>query len=174
MFTLGPPNAIDVWQVRDSCHQNVCWKMAMAVEKDSLLHFRHRHSFESTDFDRYDILPLINRAWNKSFTRRYKNLEAIIDRGLFHLEKRLLKDPAILKTKIRLNNEQQDNQYDPPLRTHCPIPESIRTDNFTIFSDINPPHNLPSVLSLDLNTSEGAADELTIDYFQIIRNNNQV
>ena len=35
IFTLGTPNAIDVWQVGDSCHQNGCWKMAMTVEKDA-------------------------------------------------------------------------------------------------------------------------------------------
>ena len=40
---------------------------------------------------------------------------------------------------------------------------------------ISPPsHNLPSLLSLDLNTSEGESGELSIDYLQIICNNNQV
>ena len=37
-----------------------------------------------------------------------------------------------------------------------------------------PPPNPPSVISIDLNTSEGAASDLAIDYFQIICNNNQV
>ena len=81
MFTLGTPNATDVWQVVDSCHQNGCWKMAMTVEKDAILYFKHRHAFESTDFDRYDIVPFINRSCNKSFARRENNLEAIIGRG---------------------------------------------------------------------------------------------
>ena len=99
MFTLVTTNATDIWQVVYSCHQNGCWKMAMTVEKDALLHFKHRHSFESTGFDQYDIVPLINRAWNKSFARREKNLEAIVDREWFHLGRRLLKEPVILKTK---------------------------------------------------------------------------
>ena len=43
-----------------------------------------------------------------------------------------------------------------------------------ITSELTNTPNLPSVISLDLNTSEGSADELATDYFQIIRNNNQV
>ena len=68
-------------------------------------------------------------------------------------------DPVILK-KISLDNEQLDNQHDPPLRTHRPIPAGISTDNLIIVSDITPPPpNLPSVISLDMNTSEGASGE---------------
>ena len=51
MFTLGTLNTTDVWQEGDRCHQNGCWKMAMTVEKDTLLHFKNRHAFESTYFD---------------------------------------------------------------------------------------------------------------------------
>ena len=139
MFTLRNPNATDVWQVGDSCHQNVCWKMATTAEKDAPLHFKHRHAFEGTDFDLCDIVLLINLAWKKPFARREKNLESIIYKGWFHLEMRLLKEPVILKTKIRLGNEQLENQHDPPLRTHRPILASIITDNLTIVSDITPP-----------------------------------
>ena len=65
------------------------------------------------------------------------------------------------------------NQHDPPLQTHCPIPASISTDNLTIVSDIRSLPNLPSVLSLDLNKSEGAAGEQAIDYLQMMHNSNQ-
>ena len=54
-----------------------------------------------------------------------------------------------------------------------PIQASISTDNLTIVSYITLPPNLPSVLSLDVNTYEGAAGELAIDYIHMIRNNNQ-
>ena len=74
--------------------------MAMTVEKDALLHFKHRHAFECTDFDRYDIVQLINRVCKKSFARRDKNLEAIIHREWLHLARRLLKDPVFLKKKV--------------------------------------------------------------------------
>ena len=113
--------------------------MDMTIEKYALLHFKHRHAFESTDFYRCKIVPLINRAWKKYFVRVYGNLEAIIDIGWFHLDRRLLKYPFIFKTKIRLDNNQLDNQHDPPLQTHRPIPEIINTGNLTIVSDITPP-----------------------------------
>ena len=48
--------------------------MAMTVEKDALLHFKHRHAFEITGFDWCDIVLLINQEWKKSFAGRYKNL----------------------------------------------------------------------------------------------------
>ena len=99
MFTLGTPNATYFWQVGDSCHQNGFWKMATTVEKDALLHFKHRHAFETTEFYQCIIVPLINWAWKKFFARRDKNLESIIERGWFHLESRLRKDPVTLKKK---------------------------------------------------------------------------
>ena len=101
-------------------------------------------------------------------------MKEIIDRGLFHLDKRLLKDPVILKSKVRVDNEQVDNQYDPPFRTNSPILSSISTDDFTIVSELSPPPNITSVLALDMDTSEGSSSELYIDYFQRIQNNDQV
>ena len=94
--------------------------MEITVEKDTLLHFKHIHAFESNAFDICDIVQLINRVWKKSFVRRDKNLKAIIDIGWSHLDRSLMKYPIILEKK--LDNEQLDNQHDPPLRTHLPIP----------------------------------------------------
>ena len=117
--------------------------MAMTVEEYALLHFKHRHAFKITDFYRCDIVPLINQKWSKYYSIRGNNLEAIIDREWFHLDRRLLKDPVMLKTKIRLDNEKLDNQHEPPLRTHHPILSIIITDNLTIVSDITPPSPPP-------------------------------
>ena len=61
--------------------------MAMTVEKDSLIKFKHRHEFESTNFNLCKILPLINWAWNKSFVGREKNLGAFINIGWLHLDR---------------------------------------------------------------------------------------
>ena len=92
----------------------------------------------------------------------------------FHLDRKILKEHFILKTKIRLDNKQLDNQHDPPLQTNPPIPSIIGTDNFKINIEILPPPNIPSVISLDLNTSKGADGELATYYFQMILNNYQV
>ena len=101
-------------------------------------------------------------------------MEAIIGRGWFHLNRRLLKDPVMLETKIRLGDEKLDNQHEPTLQTNSPIPESIITDKFTIVSEITSCPNLPSVISLDLNIYKGSAGEIATDYFQMIQNNDQV
>ena len=65
--------------------------------------------------------------------------------------------PCHLEKKKWLDNEQLDNQHDPPLLKNPPTLASINTDNLKIISELTTPPNLPSVLSLDLNTSEGAA-----------------
>ena len=108
------------------------------------------------------MLPLINQAWKKLFARTDKNLESIIDRVYFHLYRRILKHPAILKTKIMLDNEQLNNQHDPTLQNHRSISSIIRTDNLKIVSDITPPTNTQSVLSFNLNKSEGADENLLL------------
>ena len=81
------------------------------------------------------------------------------------MDRRLLKEPVILKTQIRLDNEQLDNQHDPLLYTKPTIPASISTDDLTIFSELTPPPNILSIISLDMNTSKGSASELATDYF---------
>ena len=78
---------------------------------------------------------------------RDKNFEAIIDRGWFHLDRGILKDQVIFKTKIMLDNEQLDNQHGKTLRTHRPIPASIITDNLNIVSYITPPPPPKSTIS---------------------------
>ena len=78
--------------------------MVMTVEKYTFIRFKQRHEFESTDFDQWNIVLLINRSFNKYFSRRDNNLKAIIDRVWFHPERRLLKDPVILKKSWMMSN----------------------------------------------------------------------
>ena len=53
----------------------------------------------SSDIEKSDILPLINLIWPRSFGRRNTNQQAISDCGWNPLNRRLLTDPEILKTK---------------------------------------------------------------------------
>ena len=80
---------------------------------------------------------------------------------------------AIIDREIRLDNEKLENQHDPPLQTHCPIPESISTENLKIVSDITPSPNITLLIYLDPNTSKGASGGCAIGYFQMIRNNSK-
>ena len=60
--------------------------------------------------------------------------------------------------------------YKPTLLSHQLL--ALVTLPFQV--NLLPPHNIPSVLSLDLNISKGASVELATEYFRMIRNNNQV
>ena len=57
-----------------------------------------------------DLMPLINKAWNASFARRNKNLQAIADRGWNPLNYNILTMPEIRATmtkdekKLELDN----------------------------------------------------------------------
>ena len=94
---LGDPNATNIWQVGNRNNQNGCWKMATTVEQDALIQFKQKHEFESTDFDQCNIVPLIQQVQKKYFSRREKKSESIIDRGWFHLYRRLMRDPVTMK-----------------------------------------------------------------------------
>ena len=104
----------------------------------------------------------------------YKNLEEIIYRGCFHLDRRLLKEPLTLKTKISLDYDLLYNQHDPPLQTNPPVPAIISTYNLIAFGELTSTPNLPPVLSPDSNTYKGAYGEITNNYFQMTWNNDQV
>lgn len=97
---IGLPNGTTKWQVGDSAQQNGCWKMSMTKQKDLLVLYKRRNHFDSIDFKKSDIVPLICQAWAASFARKKQNLDAIRERGWSHLDKRLLKDPDILRTRV--------------------------------------------------------------------------
>jgi cation transport regulator ChaC len=111
---IGLPNGTSKWQVGDSKQQNGCWKMSMTREKDKLVAFKRRHGFKNTDFQRLDIVPLVVRAWASSFARTPKNKDALMERGWYHLDKRLLRDPEILRTKV--------DTVSPPIEDTAPSP----------------------------------------------------
>jgi hypothetical protein len=97
---IGLPNGTSKWQVGDSKQQNGCWKMSMTREKDRLVAFKRKNGFKNKDFQHLDIIPLITRAWASSFACTGKNKEALTERGWYHLDKKLLEDPEILRTKV--------------------------------------------------------------------------
>jgi hypothetical protein len=71
----------------------------MTREKDKLVAFKCRNGFKNKEFQHLDIVPLIVRVWASSFTRTEKNKHALMERGWYHLDKRLREDPEILRTQ---------------------------------------------------------------------------
>ena len=99
IFCIGLPNGTHKWQVGDSREQNGSWKVEWVREKSKLVLYRTRMGLYG-DLEKSDILPLINIIWSKSFGRIRTNRKAISDRGWNPLNRRLLYDPEILKTRI--------------------------------------------------------------------------
>lgn len=162
---IGLPNGTAKWQVGDSQEQNASWKMAMTREKDRLVQYKTRHLFSSLDFKRHDVIPLVNKAWKASFERKKQNLQAIMDRGWFHLDMRLLKDKEVLATKVSVDQEgsiPQEITVSPPTSIHADS-----SSNSSIASDVTP--DSFSGLLHNLNFTSGLAGEFTLDLLQHLK-----
>jgi hypothetical protein len=75
----------------------------MTRGNDKLVAFKRRRNFKTINFQRLDVIPLVIRAWKLSFAHTYNNLNALIERGWYHLDRRLLNDPEILSMRV-INN----------------------------------------------------------------------
>ena len=91
---IGVPYGTHIWQVADSSELNGCFKIALNREK--MAYIKHRGVNERT-FKQTDIVPLVNKAWKKSFARKDIAKKAIVDRGWSVLNYCLLDDPRIIK-----------------------------------------------------------------------------
>ncbi|CAJ1967698.1 unnamed protein product [Cylindrotheca closterium] len=137
---IGLPNGTAKWQVGDSVQQNGSFKMAMTREKKRLVYHKIRMMHPSIDIKRSDIIPLICKAWAVSFARKVQNLHAIIARGWYYLDMRLLKDTDILNTRVTHVNTSEGTTAESehpgtpvtprtPQLVDCQVEESAFTDN---------------------------------------------
>ena len=94
---IGVPYGTALWQVGDSKEQNGSFNMAMTSEKRKLVQAKEKMSLPGK-LVATDLIPLINRAWSKSFARKEKNKIAIADRGWNPYNRILLLDPSIRAT----------------------------------------------------------------------------
>jgi hypothetical protein len=108
---IGVPYGTSYWQVGDSAEQNGCYKMALTSEKAELVIKKQRHSIPNARIETYEIVIVVNAAWQKSFARVDYNREAIAARGWGPLTRNLLDHPEILATK---EPEQQPEQSEEP------------------------------------------------------------
>ena len=83
----------------DSPEQNGCYKMALTSEKAALVLKKQRHCLPNARIETYEIVIIVNAAWNKSFARTKYNKEAIAARGWNPLTRNLLDHPEILATR---------------------------------------------------------------------------
>ena len=94
---LGVLYGTALWQVSDSKEQNGSFNIAMTKAKQDLLEYREMLSMPGS-LESTDMMPLINRAWDKSFARVQKNKQAIADRGWLPYNRNIMTFAEIRET----------------------------------------------------------------------------
>jgi hypothetical protein len=95
---IGVPYGTSYWQVADSSEQNGSYKMALATAKKELVKKKQRACFQNARVETYEIVIIVNNAWQRSFARVDYNKKAIAVRGWFPLTRNLLDHPEIAAT----------------------------------------------------------------------------
>ena len=95
---IGVPYGTSLWQVADSKEQNGSFKIALSKIKKELLSKRLNLMMNKPTLLPTDIVPIVNFAWDRSFTRIGLNKKAIADRGWNPLNYQLLMDKSIKAT----------------------------------------------------------------------------
>ena len=72
----GTPYGTSYWQVGDSPEQNGSFKMAWIAEKRDLVTYKTDRGLQ-TSLTADDLMPLLNRAWQRSFARERLVTKAI-------------------------------------------------------------------------------------------------
>jgi hypothetical protein len=125
---IGVPYGTSYWQVGDSSEQNGSYKMAISRAKKELVLKKQRQCFSSAKVETYEIINVVNAAWEKSFARIQYNKRAIAARGWNPLTRNLLDHPEIAASKENESEEEIDSEQ----RTSGDGTRSIATSlNFT-------------------------------------------
>ena len=106
---IGCPNGTSLWQVGDSAEQNGCFKMYCSEMKKKITSKRIEMGLFKLNLLRTDVIPIVNYAWDRSFSKKHTNLQAIRDRGWGPLNKILLSHPEISSNKINGSSNQGCN-----------------------------------------------------------------
>lgn len=100
---LGVPYNTHIWQIGDSEAANGAYKDHLSRSKRTILLARtargtHLGSSQAA-LQPTDVIPLVCKAWSESFEKVSKLQRALERRGLNPLNRKLLSDPDVLKTK---------------------------------------------------------------------------
>ena len=107
---IGVPYGTALWQVGNSREQNGSYKIALAKGKKELMEKKEAHLLRPT-VEPYEIMILVNYAWERSFARVDKNKNAICDRGWFPYNRALLMLSEIRATMTK-DERLQEIEYD--------------------------------------------------------------
>ena len=124
---IGVPYGTSYWQVGDSSEQNGSYKMALTKSKRELVMKKQRSCFKNPRIETYEIVMIVNEAWQKSFGRVPFNKDAIAARGWYPLTRNLLDHPEIAATKENGGEETAESDSN---RTGTSIQGTASTLNF--------------------------------------------
>ena len=109
IIVFGVPYGTNFWQQADAKQCLGVFKRVWTIEKDLLIKHKYSLGF-MIGFCKPDIIPLVNRAWQKTFENIDALRHAMAERGLNPLNRACLKIPEIAATK-------GDNALDPDGRS---------------------------------------------------------
>ena len=104
---IGVPYGTHLWQVADSEEQNGKFSNEFAKAKKERLK-KKWDTGTGKDLNRYDIVPCLNLAFEKSFRNKQTNLKAINDRGWgINLNRVLLNDDQLTSKMFKDDFERE-------------------------------------------------------------------
>ena len=157
---IGVPYGTALWQVGDSKEQNGSFNMAMTKAKQDLVALKDSLGLQNEGIVDTDLMPLINRAWDKSFARVEKNKNAISDRGWNPLNKCLLLDQTLRSTMTAKESSEEYNRLNEIILPRT-VNQTSDTDDSSIIdvtatnTDVDTdvtPNNLPTCDVLNFST----------------------
>lgn len=107
---LGIPYATSYWQVGDSSEQNGSFKCHWYGAKKELVDFMIDHDFKPLAIRNENVMPLLTKAWKKSFANVVNVRKAIADRGWFPPTRKLLDHKEITKLQATITDNFGENQ----------------------------------------------------------------
>ena len=111
---IGVPYGTALWQVGDSSEQNGAYMMALGKMKEKLIAKKEERMMPLT-IEPFEIIILVNYAWELSFGRCIKNKKAICERGWGPLNRTLL-----LHETIRATMTAQQEKEEPSIGVIIP------------------------------------------------------
>ena len=96
---IGVPYGTHLWQVGDAASMNGTFKIGITKAKEELMAAKDKR-FMASKFLPTDIIPIINKAWARSFANVAYGKKALAERGWNPLNIALLTNKDVLDTRL--------------------------------------------------------------------------
>jgi len=104
---IGVPHGTHLWQVGDAASMNGAFKIGITKAKEELMSAKEKR-FMSAKFLPTDRIPIVNKAWAKSFANVAFGRKALVERGWNPLNRALLKNKEVMDTRLEAEANNED------------------------------------------------------------------